>query len=103
MNGKTMRALARAGWKVGTATELLKLTPGEAALVELRLGLVDGVRALRAKQRITQTALAHRLGSSQSRVAKIEAGDPTVSLDLLLRTLFTLGATKKQIARLIAT
>ena len=71
-------------------------------MIELRLRLVDGVRALRAKQRVTQTDLAERLGSSQSRVAKIEAGDRTVSLDLLLRTLFTLGATKKQIAKLIA-
>ncbi len=102
MKTKTKRALERAGWKVGTATELLKLTPEEAALIELRLRLVDGVRALRAKQRVTQTDLAQRLGSSQSRVAKIEAGDPTVSLDLLLRTLLTLRATKKQIAKLIA-
>lgn len=102
MKAKTKRALARAGWKVGSATELLKLTPAEAALVDLRLRLVDGVRALRARQRLSQTNFAQHLNSSQAHVARLEAGDSSASLDLLLRTLLTLGATKKEIAKLIA-
>lgn len=102
MKAKTKKALERAGWKVGTVAEFLNLSREEEALIELKLGLVDGIRALRAKQGMTQTELAQRLGSSQSRVAKIETGDRTVSLDLLMRTLLTLGATKKQIAKLIA-
>jgi hypothetical protein len=41
------------------------------------------------------------IGSSQSRVAKMEAGDPTVSVDLLIRTLLTLGVNRKQVGRAI--
>jgi alkylhydroperoxidase/carboxymuconolactone decarboxylase family protein YurZ len=40
--------------------------------------------------------------SSQSRVAKIETGDPSVSLDLLVRAVLSAGATKKEIARALA-
>jgi len=101
MKTKTKKALERAGWKVGSVAEFLNLSRAEDALIELKLHLVNGVRALRTKQGLTQTDLANQLGSSQSRVAKIEAGDRTVSIDLLLRTLLTLGATKKQIAKLI--
>ena len=102
MKAKTKKALERAGWRVGTVAEFLSLSREEEGLIELKLGLVNGVRALRIKQGLTQTDLANQLGSSQSRVAKIEAGDRTVSIDLLMRTLLTLGATKKQIAKLIA-
>jgi hypothetical protein len=39
------------------------------------------------------------MGSSQSRIAKMEAADSSVWLDLLIRSLLTLGATTKDIAR----
>ena len=45
--------------------------------------------------------LAKLLKSSQSRVAKMEAGDPTVSADLLLRSLRATGAHPRQIGRAI--
>src|SRR5581483_4278956 len=48
----------------------------------------------RAELGLSQAVVAKRLGSSQSRVAKMEAGDPSVSLDLLLRALLALGATR---------
>ncbi|MGH9360849.1 MAG: helix-turn-helix domain-containing protein [Thermoanaerobaculia bacterium] len=89
------------GWKVGTAEELLGLTPEEAAYVELRLKLATAVRELRQKKRLTQVQLATLLESSQSRVAKAEAGDESVSLDLLIRSLFALGASRKELARMI--
>jgi transcriptional regulator with XRE-family HTH domain len=50
---------------------------------------------------MTQAQLAERLGSSQSRIAKIEAADPSVSIDLMLRSLLRLGASKRDIALLI--
>jgi ribosome-binding protein aMBF1 (putative translation factor) len=96
------RKLHRAGWKVGTAQEFLGLTADEAAFIEMRLSLADSLKQQRLAQGMTQQELARRLGSSQSRVAKIEAADATVSLDLLIRSLLKLGATRQEIGRMIA-
>ena len=42
---------------------------------------------------------AHLVGSSQSRVAKMEAADASVSVDLLIRSLLKLGAARKDLAK----
>jgi hypothetical protein len=94
----TRAKLEAHGWRVGTAADFLRLSREEATLVDLRLALADALRARRLARRVTQVALAKRLGSSQSRVAKMEAGDPSVSIDLLLRALLALGATPREIA-----
>jgi ribosome-binding protein aMBF1 (putative translation factor) len=97
---KSKRARLEArGWKVSSATEFLDLTPEEAALVETRLALSRTLRERRVAQKLTQHDLARRLKSSQSRIAKMEAADSSVSVDLLLRALFTLGADPKDIGR----
>ena len=93
--------LERAGWVVGDAAQFLKLSPQEQRFVEVKLALATGVRQLRERRGLTQAALAKRLGSSQSRVAKIEAADTSVSLDLMMRSLLSIGATAGEIARLI--
>jgi predicted XRE-type DNA-binding protein len=98
--GKKARLEAH-GWKVGSAEEFLGLTPEEAAYVELRLKLSDALRELRKKKHLTQAQLAEMLQSSQSRVAKAEAGDESVSLDLLIRSLLALGATDQDLAEMI--
>ena len=46
--------------------------------------------------------MADAIGSSQSRVAKMESGNPTTSLDLMIKALLKLGITKKQIGQLLA-
>ena len=69
----------------------------------MKLQLAEKLRNLRRRQKISQAQLADMLGSSQSRVAKMEAGDPSVSADLLLKGLLALGASRKQIARAIGT
>jgi DNA-binding XRE family transcriptional regulator len=102
MKAVKKQKLRNAGWKVGTAAEFLELSAEEEALVAMKLNLVDGVRLLRVRNHITQADLARRLGSSQSRVAKLEAGDNSVSIDLLMRALLSLGAKKKDIAALIS-
>lgn len=102
MDKAKRRRLEAAGWAVGSAADFLKLTDEEAAILELRLRLSDSVRRRRAQLGLSQQAVAKRLGSSQSRVAKMEAGDPSVSLDLLVRALLALGATRRDIARAIA-
>lgn len=95
------KKLEAAGWKVGSAAEFLELTPEETVLVNLKLDLAARVKELRTEQNVTQTKLATMLGSSQSRVAKIESADSSVSFDLLLRSLVTLGDSRKELADVV--
>ena len=99
MKSEKRKRLENAGFRVGSTADFLGLTPEESALVDMKLSLSDRVRDWRARAGITQAELAARIGSSQSRVAKLEAGDPAVSLDLLVRASLAAGATPAQIAR----
>lgn len=101
MRRSKRQKLERKGWRVGSAQEFLGLSEQEAAYIELRVRLADTLKARRRTQNLTQTALARRIQSSQSRVAKMEGGDPTVSLDLLIRSLLSLGASSRDLARAI--
>lgn len=94
--------LKAAGWRVGTAKEFLRLSDEESALVDLKLSLARSLRSRRERKGLTQTQLAQLIESSQSRVAKMEAGDRTVSLDLLVRSLLAMGTTKRELARIIS-
>jgi DNA-binding XRE family transcriptional regulator len=102
MRTSKKRRLVARGWAVGDAREFLDLTPEEAAFVELKLALADNLKQRRLKRGMTQTQLAKRLESSQSRIAKMEAGDRSVSLDLLVRSLLTVGMTRRELAKVIA-
>lgn len=94
-------ALEAQGWTVGTVDDFLELSAEESALVDLKLRLSDALRARRAKLGLSQDAVAKRLHSSQSRVAKMEAGEASVSFDLLVRALIGLGATTADLAKAI--
>ena len=96
------KRLEAKGWKVGGTKEFLELSAEEAAYIELKLKLADGLRERRRRRRLTQVELARRVRSSQSRVAKMEAGDPSVTLDLLIRSLLALGASNRELARIIS-
>lgn len=102
MDREKRERLEAKGWKVGSAEELLGLTPEESAYVELRLKLSEAVRQLRKERHLTQVQLAELLHSSQSRVAKVESADESVSLDLLVRTLLALGASAQDLAKVIS-
>ena len=99
MKPEKRKRLEAAGWRVGTAREFLGLTDEEAALIELKLDLARAVKAERIRRKITQEELGKRLGSSQSRVAKMEGGDPSVSIDLLIRALLRLGLNRRGLVR----
>jgi len=99
MNSTRLKRLRAAGWKVGSTKDFLKLSDEEAMLVELKLSLTDALKQVRRKRRLSQIDLAQRMGSSQSRVAKIEAGDPSVSFDLIVRAFFATGATRQELQR----
>lgn len=101
MRESKRQRLVSSGWAVGTAKGFLGLDRADERYIELRLRLADGLRARRRLKRLTQTRLANALGSSQSRIAKMEVGDRTVSLDLLISGLLALGATPNELARII--
>ena len=102
MDRKKLRNLQAKGWVAGDAKDFLGLTEEEARYIDLKLALRDSLKAERVKRGVTQVELAKALGSSQSRVAKMEAGDPSVSVDLLLKALLCLGVTNKQLSKIIA-
>jgi len=101
MEAKKRRKLEAAGFRVGTAADFLELTPEEVALIDLKLSLGTLVRSVRRRAKLSQQGLAGRLHSSQSRVAKLEAGDASVSLDLIVRAAFAAGAKKADLAQAI--
>ncbi len=102
MDDRKRKRLETEGWKFGSAKDVLQLSDEEGAYIELRLKLAEGLKARRVHKGITQIQLAKVVQSSQSRVAKMEAGDPTVSLDLLVRSLLALGASNTELAKIIA-
>lgn len=102
MKQERKQQLEAAGMKVGSADEFLGLSAEESAMVDLRLSLAQEVRRRRERKDFSQAELARLIGSSQSRVAKIEAAEPNVSLDLLFRALFATGAKRRDIGRIVA-
>ena len=101
MDKAKRKRLEARDWRVGTSSDFLGLSAEEPALVEMKVRLSQALRARREARGLSQVALAKRLRSSQSRVAKMEAADQTVSIDLLLRGLLVLGATPRDIARVL--
>ena len=102
MDKRKKEKLAKKGWKVGSVAEFLDLSAEESAYIEMKLALSEKLRERRLRRKLTQAELAEAIESSQSRVAKMEAGDPTVSIDLLVKSLLALGVSKKELARTIA-
>ncbi len=102
MDSKKRKKLEAKGWVFGDVGDFLGLTPEQVRFIDLKIALSQSLKSERTKQNVTQVELAKMLGSSQSRVAKMEAGDPTVSVDLLLKALLTLGLTTKQLSKIIA-
>ncbi len=101
MKQSKRRKLEAAGWAVGSTKEFLGLSDADAALIELKLTLSRSLRDRRQRRGVSQVELAKRLRSSQSRVAKMEAGDPSVSMDLLVSSLLVLGASEADLAKAI--
>jgi ribosome-binding protein aMBF1 (putative translation factor) len=102
MRSAKKKRLESKGWKVGSAKDFLGLSSEEEAYIEIKLRLAEGLRDQRLRRQMTQSDLARKLKSSQSRVAKMEAGENSVSLDLLVRSLLALGASSKNLIRLIS-
>ena len=102
MDTKRKKKLEAKRWKVGSAQDFLNISEEEMALIELKISLGDTLQNRRKQKKMPQSQLAKQLHSSQSRIAKMETGDPSVSLDLLFKSLFSLGISKNELAKVIA-
>ena len=102
MDAKTKKRLEASGWTVGDANDFLGLTDDEAGFIELKLALAQDLRTRRLARGLNQTQVANLVGSSQSRVAKMEAADASVSIDLLIRSLLKLGAARQDLGKVVS-
>lgn len=102
MKAAKRKRLEADGWIVGDVKTFLGLSDSESEFIEMKLALAENLKQRRIQRGMTQKDLAEQLSSSQSRVAKIEGGDESVSLDLLVRSLLTVGLTRREIAKVIA-
>ena len=96
------KKLESKGWKVGSVENFLGLSPEEVAYIEMKHALSNSLKERRAKEKLSQVEVAKIFKTSQSRVAKMEAGDPSVSIDLLVKSLLALGASPKELAKAIS-
>lgn len=101
MKEQKRKILEEKGFRIGSAKDFLNLTPEEEAYIEIRLEISNLLKSQRSKCNWTQQQLAQAMGSSQSRVAKMEIGDPSTSLDLMIKALLHLGVTKQEIGKLL--
>jgi len=102
MNRSKKAKQLKKGWKLGSAEDFLDLSEEEVAYIEMKLSLSEKLKKSRIRKKITQAEFARLIHSSQSRIAKMEAGDPTVSIDLLIKSLLALGVSKKELGRSIS-
>ena len=101
MREQKRKRLEERGWKVGNAAEFLNLSEEESTYIDLKLSLAYNLKQHRLQRKLSQLDAAGLVGSSQSRFAKMESGDPSVSIDLLVKTLLALGASRKELAQAI--
>jgi predicted XRE-type DNA-binding protein len=102
MRSSKRKCLEAKGWKAGSTKDFLGLSSQEEAYIEIKLRLAETLRDYRTKRQMTQSHLAKAIKSSQSRVAKMEGGESSVSLDLLVKTLLALGASNNALLRMIS-
>jgi DNA-binding XRE family transcriptional regulator len=102
MDEEKRKKLEAQGWKIGGTQEFLGLSDDDIAYIDIKIALSQMIRELRRQQKLTQQQIAKLIGSSQSRVAKIEAGDPSVSIDLQVKSLIKMGATKEDVGKVIS-
>lgn len=91
MDDAKRKRLEGKGWHTGTAAEFLGLSPEEDSLIALEVDASRFIRERRKALGLTQADVASRIGSTQSRIAKLEKVEKGASLDLYIRAVFALG------------
>ena len=102
MRATKRKKLESKGWNVGSVEDFLELSSEEVAYIEMKHALSNSLKERRVKVNLSQVEVAKIFKTSQSRVAKMEAGDPSVSIDLLVKSLLALGASPKELAKAIS-
>ncbi len=102
MKSAKRKKLEAKGWRVGTTADFLNLTPEEQAFINMKLSLSKRLKEMRRRKHLSQVDFARMIKSSQSRVAKMEAGEASVSIDLLIKSLLALGASQQDLAKTIS-
>lgn len=102
MKAAKRKTLESKGWKIGSVEDFLDLSSEEVAYIEMKHALSNSLKERRVKEKLSQVEVAKIFKTSQSRVAKMEAGDPSVSIDLLVKSLLALGASPKELAKAIS-
>ncbi len=102
MERKKKKTLETRGYVIGSADEFLGLSKEESEFVDMKMALAKELTTVRKRKNMTQVQVAKLIESSQSRVAKMEACDPSVSIDLLIRSLLALGTKRKTLAKKLA-
>ena len=92
MDAQKLKKLEEKGWKSTSVEKLFGLSEEEVRLIDVKIGLGRALKNYRKKIGLTQSEVARMVRSSQSRVAKMEAGDSKVTIDLILKSLYTLDA-----------
>ena len=102
MHAAKRRRLEAAGWHIGTAAEFLGLTQAESDYIEIKLALLYALARVRKQHRWTRAALARKIGVKEFKVRRMEIGDGSIFIDDFVNALLALGATRKDLARIIA-
>jgi predicted XRE-type DNA-binding protein len=102
MNPTKRQKLQKLGYRVTDTQEYLGLSDQEMVLIDLKISLIQKLRAVRKQKMLSQKQLAELLQSSQPRVAMLERGAPDVSLDLICRALIALGVPRRDIGKAIS-
>jgi len=101
MKDSKRKQLEDAGWTVGSAADFLELSEPEVVVVNVRVALAKSLRDTRKQLNLSQASLAKKIGSSQSRVAKMEAAEKSVSIDMYIRSLAALGLSQEDIGNVL--
>jgi DNA-binding XRE family transcriptional regulator len=102
LKNKRTKSKTKERWIEGSVQEFLQLSKAEMEFIEMRLAISRLLKVVRQEHKMTQQAAAAKLHTSQSRLAKMESGDSSVSLDLLCKSLFSLGGSRKKLVKAIA-
>ena len=97
MNTIKRKKLEAAGFAIGDTQDFLNLSDEEMAYIEIKRSLSQYFREKRKEKHLTQTQAAKLLHTSQSRLAKMEYAEKSVSIDLLIRANLALGASTKDL------
>lgn len=101
MNKKKLKVIEKKGFKTTSVKEFLELTAEEETLIELKLSLSNALKQERLRVKLSQEEFAKKLKTSQSRLAKMEAGDNSVTFDLLIKNLIKSGVNRSRLSEII--